>query len=215
MGWVVDGRYPLSSNINMEVRCKYDNLESSLVCHSLSTTMLLLVCPLAAVALLMGSAARAELTVYTGPAPNLPANRSTFSFGSLATGGSATNSSSIFLVDNMPDLRTALTLPYPRIVYVKGNITGHQITSDAANGSTYADCQWFTDNSGAKQFNLTRYVMSLNTSYMDGVKLAADSNGTIEGMNAVEYLALLKKMNVGTLSYFVLVHWRRESGPES
>ncbi|KAL5321531.1 hypothetical protein ACEPPN_009490 [Leptodophora sp. 'Broadleaf-Isolate-01'] len=157
--------------------------------------MLLLVCPLAAVALLMGSAARAELTVYTGPAPNLPANRSTFSFGSLATGGSATNSSSIFLVDNMPDLRTALTLPYPRIVYVKGNITGHQITSDAANGSTYADCQWFTDNSGAKQFNLTRYVMSLNTSYMDGVKLAADSNGTIEGMNAVEYLALLKKMN--------------------
>lgn len=38
----------------------------------------------------------------------------------------------------MPDLRVALSLPYPRISYVKGNITGHEITSDPANGSTYA-----------------------------------------------------------------------------
>ncbi|KAH7351202.1 pectin lyase fold/virulence factor [Rhexocercosporidium sp. MPI-PUGE-AT-0058] len=143
----------------------------------------------------MARVAQAELTIYTGPAPNLPPNRSTFSFGSLATGGSAANASSIFLVDNMPDLRTALELPYPRVVYVKGNITGHQITSDVANGSTYADCQWFTEKSGAKQFNLTRYIMSLNTSYMDGVKLAADRNETFEGMNAVEFLTLLKKMN--------------------
>lgn len=158
--------------------------------------MLLSVRSLAAMAMLLSRIAQAELTPYTGPAPNLPANRSTFSFGSLATGGSAANSSSSFLVDNMPDLRAALTLPYPRIVYVKGNITGNQITTDAVNGSTYADCQWFTDNSGGKQFNLTRYLMSLNTSYMDGVKLAADANGTVEGMNAMEYLALLKKMNV-------------------
>ncbi|PVH89200.1 polysaccharide lyase family 1 protein [Cadophora sp. DSE1049] len=147
-------------------------------------------------AFLLGSTAvHAELTPYTGPEPILPANRSTFSFGSLTTGGAAANSSSIFLVDNMPDLRTALTLPHPRIVYVKGNITGNELTSDAGNGSTYADCQWFTDNSGAKQFNLTRYVMSLNSSYMDSVKLEAEKNGTIEGMSAVDYLALLKKMN--------------------
>ena len=156
---------------------------------------------IAAMAFLLGSlAVHAELTPYNGPAPILPANRSTFGFGSLTTGGAAANSSSIFLVDNMPDLRTALTLPYPRIVYVKGNITGNQITADTGNGSTYADCQWFTDNSGAKQFNLTRYVMSLNTSYMDSVKAVADKNGTIEGMSAVDYLALLKKQNVGVFS---------------
>ncbi|KAK0102343.1 hypothetical protein ONS95_005966 [Cadophora gregata] len=158
--------------------------------------MLFLASPFAALALLLACiGASAELTPYTGPAPILPAKRSTFSFGSLTTGGSAAKSSAIFLVDNMPDLRTALTLPYPRIVYVKGNITGNQITSNAGSGSTYANCQWYTDNSGAKQFNLTRYVMSLNTSYMDSVKAIADKNGKIEGMSAVDYLALLKKMN--------------------
>ena len=160
--------------------------------------MLLSVGSIAAMAFLLGSTAvQADLTPYTGPAPSLPENRSTFGFGSLTTGGAAANSSSIFLVDNMPDLRTALTLPYPRIVYVKGNITGNQITADAGNGSTYADCQWYTDNSGGKQFNLTRYVMSLNSSYMDSVKAVADKNGTIEGMSAVDYLTLLKKQNVG------------------
>ncbi|KAH6699815.1 hypothetical protein BKA61DRAFT_681813 [Leptodontidium sp. MPI-SDFR-AT-0119] len=103
--------------------------------------MLLAVSPPAAMAFLLGAiSARAELTPYTGPTPNFPANRSTLSFGSLATGGAAANSSSIFLVDNMPDLRVALSLPYPRISYVKGNITGHEKTSDPANGSTYADC---------------------------------------------------------------------------
>ena len=42
--------------------------------------------------------------------------------------------------------------------------------------------------------------MSLNSSYMDSVKAVADNNGTIEGMSAVDYLALLKKQNVGLFS---------------
>ncbi|KAK2627535.1 hypothetical protein QTJ16_003501 [Diplocarpon rosae] len=147
-----------------------------------------------AAALLFDSITTAELISYKGPVPILPANRSPFSYGSLATGGASTNASSVFLVDNMPDLRAALTLPYPRTVYIKGNISGHEITS-AANGSTYADCQWFIDNSGAKKFNFTRHLMSLNQTYMDGVAAESAKNGTIEGINAGEFLTLIKKSN--------------------
>ncbi|OWP02396.1 hypothetical protein B2J93_3184 [Marssonina coronariae] len=145
-------------------------------------------------ALLLESITTAALTPYTGPAPNLPAQRAPFSYGALATGGSSANASSVFLVDNMPDLRVALTLPFPRTVYIRGNISGLEITS-AANGSTYADCQWFIDNGGAKRFNFTRYLMSLNQTYMDGVAAESAKNGTMEGMNAGEFMDLLKRMN--------------------
>ncbi|KAI9049851.1 hypothetical protein LZ554_006001 [Drepanopeziza brunnea f. sp. 'monogermtubi'] len=140
-------------------------------------------------ALLVRSLVSAELTPFTGTPPALPENRSPFSYGSLATGGSA-DPSAVFLVDNMPDLRTALEMDSPRTVYVKGNITGHEITS-----GTYADCQWFIENCPTKQFNFTRYVMSLNESYMDSVKLESENGGKVEGMDATEYLELLKKMN--------------------
>ncbi|KAH9206140.1 hypothetical protein DL95DRAFT_469915 [Leptodontidium sp. 2 PMI_412] len=101
-------------------------------------------------AFLLGAiSARAELTPYTGPTLNLPANRSTFSFGSLATGGAAANSSSSFLVDNMPDLRVALSLPYSRIGYVKGNITGHEMTSDPANGRVETTRPEFLESMGS------------------------------------------------------------------
>ncbi len=163
--------------------------------------------PFTVMALLLGSLALAELTPYTGPPPRFPANRSPFGFGSLTTGGSSSNSSSVFLVDNMPDLRTALSLPYPRTVYVQGNITGHQITFSKGNGSTYGDCQWFIDTGAVKQFNFTRYVMSLNESYMESVGVEAGRNGTIEGVSAGEFLTLLKKMNVSFSFFFSLVQF--------
>ncbi|EKD12796.1 uncharacterized protein L3040_006950 [Drepanopeziza brunnea f. sp. 'multigermtubi'] len=145
-------------------------------------------------ALLVRSLASAELTPYTGTPPALPENRAPFSYGSLTTGGSAADPSAVFLVDNMPDLRTVLAMDSPRTVYIQGNITGNEITS-AKDGGTYADCQWYIDNSPSKQFNFTRYVMSLNESYMDSVKLESEKGGTVEGMDATEYLELLKRMN--------------------
>ncbi|KAL3422291.1 Pectate lyase plyB 1 [Phlyctema vagabunda] len=139
-------------------------------------------------------AVSAALVPYTGPAPDLPADRQPFGFGVQTTGGAAANTSSVFLVDNMIDLRAALTLPYPRIVYVKGNVAGNEITS-GPNGTVYADCQWYIDNGPVKNFNFTQYIMSLNSSYTDSVAAAAAANGTIDGYNATEYLVLLKKMN--------------------
>lgn len=139
--------------------------------------------------------ARAELTPYSGPPPELPPNRVPFSYGSLATGGAGADASSIFLVDNMPDLRTALELDRPRTVYVQGNIAGNEITA-GANGSTFADCQWYIDDSPVKQFNFTRYVMSLNESFMESVKAESQRGGTIEGMNATEFELLLKEIQV-------------------
>lgn len=47
--------------------------------------------------------------------------------------------------------------------------------------------------------------MSLNESYMEDVRLEAERNGTVEGMNAGEFLTLLKKMNVSALRFIALV----------
>lgn len=136
-------------------------------------------------------AASAEaLTAFTGTYPKLPSARAPFGYGSNTTGG-AENKSAVYVVENMMELREALTLDYKRTVYVKGEIDGLEISA-----GNIANCQWFIDNSRVKQFNFTQYFMSLNATYMTTVADAVAAGKTVDGHNATEYQKLLKKMNV-------------------
>jgi hypothetical protein len=130
------------------------------------------------------------LTPYTGDPPSLP-DRSPFGFGSETTGGAADDGTNTYLVDNMVDLRTALTLDVPRVVYVKGELEGNEI-----NSSFSADCQWYIDNSPNTDFNFTQYIMAYNETYMDEVEAAADAGEDIDGYDAAELYDLLKHQNV-------------------
>ncbi|ORY59166.1 pectin lyase fold/virulence factor [Pseudomassariella vexata] len=127
--------------------------------------------------------------VANGTAPVLP-DRQPFGFGSEVTGGGSPTQENTFIVDNMMDLRTALTLTTPRTVYVKGEIKGSQI-----NHTTYGDCQYYIDTSNVKQYNFTLYLMAINTTYTDAVKAAVAAGEMFEGQNATEYLALLNHQN--------------------
>lgn len=128
-------------------------------------------------------------TLYNGPAPNLP-SRKPFGFGSAATGGGEPSPNNTYLVDNMVDLRAVLEMTTPRTVYVQGKIHGNEIDKN-----TSANCQWYIDHSNAKNFNFTRYVQSLNSTYTDWVKGVAAQNGTIDGMPATELAKLLGRQN--------------------
>ncbi|KAF3939611.1 hypothetical protein ABW19_dt0202426 [Dactylella cylindrospora] len=129
------------------------------------------------------------LEPYTGPAPVLPL-RHPFGFGKAVTGGGKPTKNNTYLVDNMPDLRAALTMTTPRTVYVKGEIFGNEI-----NETVSANCQWYIDNSNVKQFNFTLYVQSLNSTYVAEVKAAAAAGEMIDGRNATEVATLLPRMN--------------------
>lgn len=119
--------------------------------------------------------------------PALP-DRQPFGFAGGVTGG---GDGTVYVVDNMMDLRTALTKAEPRTVYVKGEINGNQI-----NETTYGDCQLYIDTSSVPNYNFTLYVMALNSTYTDAVKAAVAADETFEGRNATEYLALLTRQNV-------------------
>jgi pectate lyase len=121
--------------------------------------------------------------------PVLP-DRSPFGFGAQVTGGGSTNNT--YVVDNMMDLRSALTKAEARTVYVKGEIKGNQI-----NETTSGNCQYYIDTSTVPDYNFTLYLMALNETYTDAVKAAIAANETFEGRNASEYLTLLNKQNVG------------------
>ncbi|RVD85296.1 uncharacterized protein DFL_003622 [Arthrobotrys flagrans] len=129
------------------------------------------------------------LEPYAGSPPILPL-RFPFGFGKDVTGGGRRDKTNTYLVDNMPDLRTVLSMTGPRTVYVKGEIFGNQI-----NETYFADCQWYIDNSNVKQYNFTLYVQSLNATYVAEVKAAAAANEIIDGRNATELAALLPRMN--------------------
>ncbi|KAF3910424.1 hypothetical protein ABW20_dc0105428 [Dactylellina cionopaga] len=131
----------------------------------------------------------AALEPYTGPAPVLPL-RFPFGFGKDVTGGGKPNKTTTYLVDNMPDLRTALSMTGPRTVYVKGEIFGNEI-----NETFSGNCQWYIDTSNVKQYNFTLYIQSLNATYVAEVKAAAAANQIIDGRNATEVAALLPRMN--------------------
>ncbi|KAI1855793.1 hypothetical protein JX265_012238 [Neoarthrinium moseri] len=114
-------------------------------------------------------------------------DRQPFGFAKQATGGGNGN---VYVVDNMMDLRTALTKPEPRTVYVKGEIQGKQI-----NETTYGNCQLYIDSSNVPNYNFTLYIMAMNSTYTSSVKAAAAANQPFEGRNATEYLTLLNKQN--------------------
>ncbi|KAK9424742.1 putative Pectin lyase fold/virulence factor [Seiridium unicorne] len=118
--------------------------------------------------------------------PVLP-DRRPFGFAEQVTGG---GNGTVYVVDNMMDLRTALTVAEPRTVYVKGEITGSQI-----NETAYGDCQLYIDTSSVPNYNFTLYIMALNSTYTDSVKAAIAANETFEGQNATDYLALLEHQN--------------------
>ncbi|KAI4593155.1 hypothetical protein KJ359_010079 [Pestalotiopsis sp. 9143b] len=118
--------------------------------------------------------------------PSLP-DRQPFGFAEQATGG---GNGTVYIVEDMMGLRTALTATEPRTVYVKGEIKGNQI-----NESTYGDCQMYIDTSSAPNYNFTLYIMALNLTYTDAVAAAAAANETFEGQNATEYLSLLNRQN--------------------
>lgn len=115
-------------------------------------------------------------------------DRKPFGFAAEVTGG---GNGTVYVVDNMVDLRTALTQAEPRTVYVKGEINGNQI-----NKTTSGDCQLYIDTSNVPDYNFTLYIMSLNSTYTDAVKAAVAADETFEGKNATEYLALLNRQNV-------------------
>lgn len=145
--------------------------------------------------------ALADPTPYSGPPPPLP-TRSPFGFGSAATGGGEPTENNTYVVDNMVDLRTVLRMSTPRTVYVKGELRGEQIDASGA----LADCQYYIDHSTTPQFNFTRYLQSLNTTYMALVKAEAakEGGGVWEGMNATELVALLGRQNVSVFFYLAL-----------
>ncbi|KAF2143497.1 polysaccharide lyase family 1 protein [Aplosporella prunicola CBS 121167] len=128
------------------------------------------------------------LKPYTGAAPSLP-DRAPFGFGSAATGGGEPTAKNTYLVDNMPDLREALKMDTPRVVYVKGEIAGAQI-----NASYTADCQYYIDE-GKPEFNFTKYVQSYDDDYMADLKKAAEAGSEFEGQNATELLSLMNHQN--------------------
>lgn len=136
----------------------------------------------------------AQVVCATSPQPRqdstpvLP-DRQPFGFADQVTGG---GDGTVYVVENMMDLRTALSKAEPRTVYVKGEITGNQI-----NETTYGTCQLYIDTSSVPNYNFTLYVMALNTTYTDSVKAAVAAGETFEGKNATEYLALLNRQNVG------------------
>lgn len=76
------------------------------------------------------------LEPYHGTVPPIVSLRKPFGFASGSTGGSGVNSTT-YLVTNATDLRTALKLPIPKTIYVKGTIYGNQL-----DNGTFADCQW-------------------------------------------------------------------------
>ncbi|KAI8945965.1 polysaccharide lyase family 1 protein [Xylaria longipes] len=121
--------------------------------------------------------------------PALP-DREPFGFGAAATGGGVASKNNTYIVDNMVDLRRVLKTDEPRTVYVRGEIRGSQINETFAG-----DCQYYIDSSSVPEFNFTLYVMALNATYTDAVKAAATADGTFEGRNATEYLALLNRQN--------------------
>lgn len=123
--------------------------------------------------------------------PTLP-DRQPFGFAQQVTGG---ENGSVYVVDNMMDLRTALKKTETRTVYVKGEIKGNQI-----NDTTFGDCQMYIDTSNVPDFNFTLYILALNSTYTDAVKAAVAANETFEGQNATEYLALLNRQNVSCLA---------------
>ncbi|KAH6656870.1 pectin lyase fold/virulence factor [Truncatella angustata] len=118
--------------------------------------------------------------------PTLP-DRRPFGFAEQVTGG---GNGTVYIVENMMDLRAALTKAEPRTVYVKGEVTGNQI-----NETTYGDCQLYIDTSNVPSYNFTLYVMALNSTYTDAVKAAVAAGEEFEGRNATEYLALLNRQN--------------------
>lgn len=81
----------------------------------------------------------AALVPYLGRPPQTLPSRRPFGFANSSTGGAGFNSST-YLVTNATDLRIALRLPYPKVVYVKGTIFGNELD----NGS-FADCQWYVN----------------------------------------------------------------------
>lgn len=120
--------------------------------------------------------------------PSVLPDRQPFGFAKDVTGG---GDGTVYVVDNMMDLRTALTKAEPRTVYVKGEIKGNQI-----NETFSGNCQFYIDTSNVPNYNFTLYVMSLNSTYTSAVKAAVAANETFEGKNATEYLALLSRQNV-------------------
>ncbi|KAF9466782.1 polysaccharide lyase family 1 protein [Collybia nuda] len=129
------------------------------------------------------------LLLYLGrPPSNLPL-RTPFGFASTSTGGVGFNSST-YVVTNATDLRVALKLPFPKVVYVNGTIYGNQL-----DDGSFADCQWYIDTSPVPNYNFTLYVLSLNTTYMSLVADAMAANVTFEGKNATELNILLRKQN--------------------
>ncbi|KAI0554343.1 polysaccharide lyase family 1 protein [Xylaria curta] len=121
--------------------------------------------------------------------PAIP-SREPFGFGAAATGGGIASTNNTYIVDNMMDLRRILKMDSPRTVYVRGEIRGSQI-----NETFEGDCQYYIDSSNVPNYNFTLYVMALNATYTDAVKAAAAADGTFEGRNATEYLALLNRQN--------------------
>ena len=130
------------------------------------------------------------LTPYTGPLPTLP-DRVPFGFGSEATSGGSPGPDSTYLVDNMMDLRTVLSMNSSRTVYVKGEIMGNQLTAN-----TTGNCQYYIDTSRTPDCNFTKYIQSLNETYMATVKVASTAGEEFEGQNATELLTLLNHQNV-------------------
>lgn len=129
--------------------------------------------------------------------PTLP-DRKPFGFGSQVTGGGAPTQNNTYVVDNMMDFRTALTLTTPRTIYVKGELKGSEI-----NETTNGDCQYYIDSSRVPEFNFTLYIMALNSTYTDAVKAAEEAGEEFEGRNATEYLNLLNRQNVSQLLHTI------------
>ncbi|KAI1739897.1 polysaccharide lyase family 1 protein [Xylaria scruposa] len=117
-------------------------------------------------------------------------DREPFGFGAGATGGGVASTNNTYVVDNMMDLRRVLKMDEPRTVYVRGEIRGSQI-----NETFEGDCQYYIDSSNVPGYNFTLYVMALNATYTDAVRAAAAADGTFDGRNATEYLALLNRQN--------------------
>lgn len=134
--------------------------------------------------------ARLQAVSRDASAPTLP-DRKPFGFGSQVTGGGTPTPNNTYVVDNMMDFRTALTLTTPRTIYVKGELKGSQI-----NETTNGDCQYYIDSSRVPDFNFTLYIMALNSTYTDVVKAAEAAGEEFEGRNATEYLNLLNRQNV-------------------
>ncbi|KAL7266467.1 hypothetical protein RUND412_010985 [Rhizina undulata] len=145
---------------------------------------------LSAAAVLSLPFSTATPSLYTGPFPTSLPSRIPCGFAAASTGGNSSNSSS-YIASTMPDLRSALLLPSPKIIYVNGTLYGN----DLFGNGTLGDCQYYIDHSSVPGYNFTLYLLSLNETYVMAIEAAAEAGEEFEGRDAEEFRVLLGKQN--------------------